>query len=65
MGVAIRNRCLDREKFFPPEEPKWCHRNDVSGICCDTDMCNEKLIPPLVTAGNRVPPKSKYSIELT
>ncbi|XP_017776184.1 PREDICTED: TGF-beta receptor type-1 isoform X2 [Nicrophorus vespilloides] len=45
-------RCLDRERFFPPEHPIWCDSGpsrDYARICCaDRDYCNDGNIPELL-----------------
>ena len=48
-------RCLHVEDFFPAEFPVWCssysrQTPEWTLTCCnDTDYCNLKLIPPIIT----------------
>ncbi|XP_019867549.1 TGF-beta receptor type-1 isoform X2 [Aethina tumida] len=43
-------RCLNRENFFPPEEPRWCHNrvadDPTQPLCCcnDKNYCNARCV---------------------
>ncbi|XP_074112813.1 TGF-beta receptor type-1 babo isoform X6 [Cotesia typhae] len=49
-------RCFDRKKWFPPEDPLACKRNNYhNGVCCDKEYCNLNLYPVLESSD--VPPE--------
>ncbi|XP_029053022.1 TGF-beta receptor type-1 isoform X4 [Osmia bicornis bicornis] len=46
-------RCLDRNHWFPPEEPLACNSKPGiyrSSLCCDKDYCNQNLYPVLLSS---------------
>ncbi|EFN63019.1 hypothetical protein EAG_00723 [Camponotus floridanus] len=50
----LREKCLDRRNWMPPEAPHFCntkpgiYRSQAS-ICCDKDLCNQNLYPVLLS----------------